>query len=317
MRTARRQPRLHRTLTIVAAIACALTAASCSGHPASSAAAGDGDMNAGQPALGTIPVLDSPRGLTLPIEAYLLTKNDVDQITHAQYLVVHRCMAEYGFDFKESLTTTPAADRDVDAANVLQRYGVWDPQIAAAYGYHDPAQFAPHPVDPEVPPTDAERLVLFGNTPGEGFEHAAQVYGGRPVPDHGCVGQGQREIGTGIDERLAESINKAAFHQSMLDPRVQAAGSTWSKCMAAEGYQIAEPKDAPGFPVAQNPTSREIEVAKADIGCKRQSNYIGTWYAVDAAMQTSLIGSHEEALAAMKQEARRTLRNAAATLAKG
>ena len=50
----------------------------------------------------------------------------------------------------------------------------------------------------------------------------------------------------------------------------------------------------------RTPTRLEIDVATADVACKRGTNLAGVWFAVEAARQRAAIGQHRAEFAAIK-----------------
>ncbi|MFJ9483512.1 hypothetical protein ACIRRI_52975, partial [Streptomyces mirabilis] len=67
-----------------------------------------------------------------------------------------------------------------------------------------------------------------------------------------------------------------ALTQSQRTPAVQEAISAWSKCMNTKGYTVATPYDADKVvPHADGaPSQDEINVALADIDCKKSTNLV-------------------------------------------
>jgi hypothetical protein len=160
----------------------------------------------------------------------------------------------------------------------------------------------------------SEQLVFLGNSPGSGFEHKSQVYQGQHIPDSGCSGEAQHKLGTGMNERLAEDINDASYQQSLANPSVLAAFAKWSGCMKQSGYSLSSPAQAPGYNLKASPDAAEIQQAKADVTCKKQTNVIGVWFTVESAIQNQLIARNEEALTDLRTAEQTTLKKAAQVL---
>ena len=86
--------------------------------------------------------------------------------------------------------------------------------------------------------------------------------------------------------------------------------------MKATGFHYAMPWDAGNDPrfTGQHSSPTEIAVATADVACKRKTNVVGVWYAVDAALQKALIERHRAALDRARRDKDAHLRVAAKTL---
>ncbi|MEV5510120.1 hypothetical protein [Streptomyces orinoci] len=215
--------------------------------------------------------------LRLPIEKYVLTPAENAQLNHATWVLAADCIQHHGITFP-----TPAALTNLrSGSEVPRRYGPADPAAAAKDGYHNPAA----PDGGKVPTDNLPSLPVDQRTTVFNCRRAAQTQltGGAPF--------GSSPIG--------EQINSRSYIKSADDNRVKAAFTAWSACMKTAGYSYASPMDAYNDPRWRgSPTAgpQEIATAQADIACKRQTNLIGTWYAVDAAYQQQQIQAHQAEL---------------------
>jgi hypothetical protein len=78
----------------------------------------------------------------------------------------------------------------------------------------------------------------------------------------------------------------------------------WSACMKTKGFDYPNPTAAPGrdpkFSDA-TPSPLELAIAQSDVACKRQTNLVGVWFAVDGAYQQVAMAHHMTTLARIKQ----------------
>ncbi|MFH9355578.1 hypothetical protein [Kitasatospora sp. NPDC017646] len=215
--------------------------------------------------------------LRLPIEQYVLTPAENAQLNHATWVLAADCVQHHGITFQ-----TPAALTHLrSGSEVPRRYGPADPAAAAKDGYHNPA--AP---DGDKTPTD--------NLASLSIDQRTTVF-------H-CQQDAQTKLGGGAtygSSPIGEQINSRSYLKAAADDRVKAAFTAWSGCMKAAGYDYASPMDAyndPHWSASPTADQQEIATAQADIACKRQTNLIGIWYAVDAAYQQQQIQAHQAEL---------------------
>ncbi|MEE1783819.1 hypothetical protein PUR71_13005 [Streptomyces sp. SP17BM10] len=215
--------------------------------------------------------------LRLPIEQYVLTPAENARLTHASWVLAADCVRQHGIAFP----TPPELTHQRSGSEVPRRYGPADPAAAAKDGYHDPA--AP---DGDKAPTDGlsslstdQRTTVFR-----------------------CQQDAQAELAGGAafgSSPIGEQINSRSYLKATADDRVKAAFAAWSGCMKTAGYDYASPMDAyndPHWRTSPTADQQEIATAQADIACKRQTNLIGIWYAVDAAYQQQQIQAHQAEL---------------------
>jgi hypothetical protein len=252
-----------------------------------------------------IPTVLDASHLALPIEQYMFTDRDMTTLQQAQAALARSCMARFGFDWHP---TTPGSDTGtVDAANAAHRYGLTDPQAAAAHGYHytGPGSGSPKAAD-AARLTAAEAPVLTGAAL-DGSE-APTTYHGIVIPMGGCLGEATLNLsgqpGVLGDGALVTNINIGSYDQSYSDARVTTAFRTWSACMKTKGFDYPNPTAAPGKDPKFSGTTAsplEIAIAQSDVACKQQTNLVGIWYAADSAYQQVAIAHNAKALTEVKQ----------------
>ncbi|WP_437068827.1 hypothetical protein [Streptomyces sp. enrichment culture] len=244
-------------------------------------------------------------GLRLPLQDYLLADHELRELDRARVVLIDRCMRGFGFSYPVRHPTADLGPR----SPTERRYGITDASDAAAHGYglgdRDPARQKP----PEKPDLDADaQTVLFGK--------GRSSVKGRPVPEGGCVTQADRSLGAGApagtDPGLAQQLSFQSFDLSRADSRVRRATRAWSACMAGHGYDYADPLAPLGDPALSGATSpRAVATATTDIRCKKATNLVGIWFAVESAYQRRLIDDHHDRLTGLKQANTARLRTAA------
>ncbi|MFJ9770305.1 hypothetical protein ACIRVF_03575 [Kitasatospora sp. NPDC101157] len=246
----------------------------------------------------------------MPIEEYLYSADQLDQVAAARDRLTAQCMQRYGLQFTPTSRPQPRA-----GGQATHRYDVVDP----ARGYRLPGQApaAPAPAAPTPPPMTAEQItVLAGNVPGNSKPITA--YHGLPVPKGGCLGEADGKLtaqgGSVTDDQLAIGINFDDYKRSMTDGTLQAAFHRWSDCMKARGYSYAAPADAMGdkrWKGTVTPLPEEIATATADAACRQRTNVVGTWYTVESAYEDQAIQANAEKLDQVRRGIAAVVRNAA------
>ena len=104
------------------------------------------------------------------------------------------------------------------------------------------------------------------------------------------------------DWYLAQQLSQESFGRSQRDPRVLAAFQRWSDCMRGEGHDYDDPL-APfsDRSLRNGSTHKAIDTAVDDVECKRRTNLVGIWYAVESAHQELLIEDNRAALATLAE----------------
>jgi hypothetical protein len=263
---------------------------------------------AGRPADAVVPiptVLDSSR-LTLPIEQYMFTDRDMTALQQAQAVLARACMKRFGFDWQAAGPTSDTGT--VDAANTAHRYGLTDPQAAATHGYHHTGPGSGTPKSATRAKLSAAEASALTGSANAGVSAEATTHRGTAVLAGGCLSEATLQLsGTpGVlgDGTAVTDIDIGSYQQSYADARVTAVFRKWSACMKAAGFDYPDPTAAPGGNprfTAAAPSTLEIEIAKSDVECKRQTDLVGIWYAVDKAYEQVAIAHNLEILAGVRQ----------------
>ncbi|WP_380278409.1 hypothetical protein [Kitasatospora purpeofusca] len=298
----------------------ALLAAACS-STTSEEGKGTSTQVKGVPSVSAPPSIATAADQTLPIDPYLLSYEQRDQLERAESVLVSRCMARFGIQY-QAAPQIPAGNRPRSRTD--RRYLETTAAGAQANGYHGAE--GDRPTAPPAPPqvSDSTRLVLTGSAAanvksGQG----GQDYNGATIPKGGCLGESKDKLGAGPtnsgggDAQLARDIDATAREKSKTDERVLAVFRTWSECMKAKGYDYADPIKILEDPrwTSAAPTDVERATAAADVGCKEQANVVGVWFTVEAAYETQLIEQNAPALAQVRKDNEDRLRTAAQALA--
>lgn len=221
------------------------------------------------------------RELSVPLDAYKMSRLDLWTIEYAEDLVTRDCMRSRGLDW-ELLPPPPAVDPD--PLN-RRRYGVIEPEVAARYGYHLPP----------LPPESAAREAVWARRDRLPAKEHAAAY-----DDHGCRSDARARLRAGIDDfdnsRLAD-FSSRAFQDSFNHPQVRAAFTQWSRCMASAGFRYPDPFAAlqdKTWSESARPKEPEIATAKADVECKQQVILPAIWSSAEEDIQNSLIQTNAD-----------------------
>ncbi|MFC8708826.1 hypothetical protein ACFUCQ_02640 [Streptomyces sp. NPDC057197] len=279
-----------------------------------------------------------------PLDAFELTDAEQDTVTAARWTLAAQCMRRLGFDSLADVDPYHPPgwpQRPVDASGTVltlvavsddaHRYGVQDPEDAAAHGYRGAlAAYRAHARAKTW--TMPEYVALTGSSADGGPARAHE----RPVPDGGCLGQAERRIrGTGprTEPDLVSVLRGESRRSAERDPAWRRADRTWSACMRGAGYHYATPADAQrgddrreeelrlrlsgGRGEADLPTETEKRTAVADARCKQRTGYLGTVRALDVRAQERVIAGHRAELDRHRARERAAVRTAMHVLATG
>lgn len=303
-------PILSRGRAAALATLAAAALAGCSADPGAPPEAGE-RLVVTPPAVTAIPRLDTVRGLALPTDAYRPTQDELRLVSAAEHKLIAECMTRYGFTWEGRPAEQPTANQ------VDRLYGVADPDTARRYGYHVPSNDgsrerlrrsgAGRPLSP------TEVLVL------EGGEGGSRAYQGRKILAGGCAGEARRRV-TGVDDidpiRIADVITVEMWQKSTSDPRVVEVVAAWSACMKESGYDYPSPVGMTDsrWSLSGPVTTVEIQVAGTDVRCKRRTNLIGVWFAVESGYERQAIQQRIEQLTEIKKRWTGAARTAAQLL---
>ncbi|KOT99370.1 hypothetical protein ADK70_03940 [Streptomyces rimosus subsp. pseudoverticillatus] len=292
---------------IVPALLVALAAAGCG--PA-------GSDEAGSAARPPLPkknfVAADPATWTLPIEAYLPTDDDEQQVKKARTLLVGDCMKDLGFDWR------PAPDLPKLGPKTLTdwRYGIHDAVLAKKRGYKpDAAEQAAYD---RVMSQGAVEDTTEEGAEGKALNGGVAEVGGKAVPKGGCLGQANQKISDGALERTAKAqeIANDAFTRSKRESKVIKAFAAWSSCMKEHGYNYKEPLDASDDSRFSSPevTKLEIATATADIACRDRTHVAKIWFDAESELQKQAIDKNIEELVEARKSLDDTIKKAARVL---
>ena len=300
-------------IRLCATVGVCLAVTGCAAQNAQDVARTDRDpvLVTAPPEVTATPTIDSIDSLTLPIEAFTFTPTQLRQVNNAQTSLINQCAARFG------LTPQLPRGSSLSPSPLASQYGVVDEAIAAKYGYHEPAASTGtnKPTSGGRPSKDLA-LVLYGSNDPDPDLDATKPTGltfhGQEIPPGGCYGESRRKLGITAFERLnsdnlADQIRLKAGHQADNDQRVTAVMGTWSACMKQKGYQYGSPADVGVDPKLKAslagpvPSAVEVQIALTDVGCKKSSNLIGVWFAVEVAYEKVAIQQNLERLVELRK----------------
>ncbi|MFG1998780.1 hypothetical protein ACGFNU_06490 [Spirillospora sp. NPDC048911] len=318
----------------LAGLALAVTASGCSGDGRPAAEA---PPSIPPPPIAVIPAPASADGLSLPLEAYLLTPEQNATVERAQSMLTADCMRRFGFSYPV------AGARGLSAARETVNWLFLPERTAARWGYHQ---------SPERR-AEIQRAQEGGN--GADLSSAAKAvmtgtaasYRGAAVPKGGCFSLGRDGVEAGAakiklpawadraDQKLPpgappsmrlasqqpsflpETLLDGAFKYAQADARMKKVEASWSACMKQAGHAYpnldAVLRDR-RWEGGDGPSAAEIATAQADARCRARVNYAGTMYALQVAYQKALIDQNAEALAQVRSTNETMVRNAAKVL---
>lgn len=276
------------------------------------------------PSVSAVPTLKSTLDRRLPVEKYLIGPQENARIESARSALMTSCMKRFGFDYEPAVT-----DYAQKQNQTSHRYDPTDPAVAATGGYHGAQTRGQDGARPSRTPMPAEMEAVLGHgtdapTPsGAPGPPAGGTYHGLRIPKGGCTGEAEEKLtaGGGIiqDAPAAIDVNFKNYERSMADPRLKAAFAAWSACMKKDGYSYPTPEAAVRDPAWGTPTpsARERATASADATCKRRTNVVGTWFAVESAYETSDIRARARQMTRIRHSIDIALENAAAVKPSG
>ncbi|MER5970390.1 hypothetical protein ABT112_11760 [Streptomyces sp. NPDC002055] len=261
-----------------------------------------------EPEVTGIPSVLASTKLRMPLESYLPSREELRETDRARVVLIDRCMERFGFDY-----TVQPPEREYGPRSLTERrYGISEAKLAAENGYglgdRDPSR-QPPPARPKVGP--AAETVLFGK--------GRSTVRGKSVPEGGCAGRAEREFtapssaGASSALDLPQRLSMESFNRSRLDSRVKKASRAWSECMTERGYDYPDPLAPLADPQLRGDGNTEaVATATADIRCKKRTNLIGIWFAVESAYQRELIRKNSGALQIVRRANGERLRMARA-----
>ncbi|MEU9130039.1 hypothetical protein AB0D08_18340 [Kitasatospora sp. NPDC048540] len=290
-----------------------------------------GSGSAAEPAVTAVPTPADASALRLPLQDYIPDAEQLHRLDSAQRILTDQCMSRYGFRFRvPDLPEAPPAE-----AENARRYGLYDEAAAAASGYSTHEEDRPQ--KPPMPSMDpAETLVLGGTGRADAktmprSQEEAERSGagdgevnGVKVPIGGCRREAYLRLwaptAASVDPMKVQDMDAEGYDRSRQDSRVVKATEQWTSCMAEHGYHARNPVSPQaelGLDQGAFASPAGLAAAVADVGCKRRTNLVGIWFAVESAYQRSLMDGHEELLRAARSQQEDSLRLAAQLVAQG
>ncbi|MGN6253342.1 MAG: hypothetical protein ACTHNS_16170 [Marmoricola sp.] len=256
-----------------------------------------------EPAIA-VRTITSTGQIDLPLARFGTTASDQQAMFDAANVEQRRCGQQFGVDYTQRATSQLTEIQN----DTVRRYGIVNADEVAKYGYDLPPTPGQGGDDKNAAgawnPGPREAEVMEGHT-ASGSPSQIKAADGTSLPFGGCGTQGFREVWGGKrgpqNDTLIGQYLGDAWAETMADSRARAVAAKWATCMAGHGYHFKHRWDA-GNSVATASSAVKLAMAKLDLSCALEVNYIGVWYAVDSAYQRRLIDQHEGELnAAMTQ----------------
>jgi hypothetical protein len=277
---------MYRHTTVIAM--CSLLAVGCAGST--------GNANTSQPVpeTGKVPVITTAEQIWLPLDEFTLTAEENQLVSRAFQRLVSRCADRFGVT-----VTIPPPQNPTSLEMNARRYGIVEDTYVDRLGY------ALEGMDEQDDGTEKggwdpgprEDMVLRGVVP-DGTTPPVDARG-QSLPAGGCIGEAERALG-GLPPADPAGPSMESFGAAEQDPRVQEAFADWSTCMAAAGYTYKTPWEANDANWPDPTGAKEIGTARQDLTCRRQTNLVGTWLAVETAYQERTIRQHADLFQRLK-----------------
>ncbi|MFJ5212837.1 hypothetical protein [Streptomyces nigra] len=239
--------------------------------------------------------LSDSKNLRLPLDRYLITEEDARVISKGRIKLVGDCIKRFGvvFNYHENYESRIGTNE--------RRYGLADPFLANAQGYHLNFSEAK-----QSQPSGTTLEILTGKI---------ETYKGMRVPKDGCTGEAKRklheeELQSSIE--VAQNLNHESYNASRQDRAVIKANKAWVECMRGKGYSYADPMSAISDDrfTKQEIAANERQTARADVLCKTKVNLIGIWASVETSYQQALIRDNQSALSKALEAKNKTFKAA-------
>ncbi|MCE7080352.1 hypothetical protein [Streptomyces sp. ST2-7A] len=274
----------------------------------------------------------------LPLESYLVSSEDQEQLSRAQDILTDTCMRRYGFVFPPAGKVAPTQETG-DMGD--RRYGLDDAEHAARYGYawgdhrdNQPEQESPEDASSDLAELSETALLVYGGEDNlnpndlpdsqeeaERHDPATQEIAGTPIPVGGCQRESYLKLYAPSDEHVdvlfSQNLAFEANGRARNDNRVTDVIDSWSACMAESGYQVTDPIN-PQWELNllenQQSSPEAINVAMADVNCKKDTDLVAVWSSVEDEYQNRLIEENIEILELSREQHEDRMRLAAKLL---
>jgi hypothetical protein len=242
--------------------------------------------------------------LSLPFDAYQLSRADEARIEQARSHAVKLCMRSRGLDVTMPTSGVSSSPR---LAPNARRYGVIDDETAQHYGYHFP-KTAEETAEARKTQDWASKLTE---------EQRTALYG-----EDGCSDRADTDIAKGIPSSeggFLGSRDFASLDESAKNADVVRAKGSWRECMASVGFRYADPDVAISDPRWKLDSAlvpgAEIDTARADVRCKESSRLVMVWREVEVSLQRQVIEREAAQFQRIEADKRTRLANADRILA--
>jgi hypothetical protein len=258
-----------------------LLAAGCSSSPPGTATRAGPGPGAGGTSVGAsaAPSLgETSNSLVLPLTPYYPSPQQVADVDNMQSALISLCLQQAGFN-RPALVYGPMEWGGDPGRGQFYDFGVTSMAFAERYGYQDTDNTSS--VRTTAGSVDLAALKNISAAERTAVQACDNKIGAE---------DGSADSGWGS---LVQELAIQAYEEAKADPRVLAAFKEWSSCMAAKGFDYANPLDAD---IAQQqggdtgpPTELEIQTATTDVACKEKTGLLKTWISVLAADQNALL----------------------------
>ncbi|MEU8076550.1 hypothetical protein AB0B31_13985 [Catellatospora citrea] len=294
-------------LALAAALTLPLTLIGCAG-------AGEEQR---EPAIGEIKQVNSYKDIVMPLDVYILTREQRISINNARELLIRDCVNKHGLQVTGRVASGDQPSRQV---MIGRRYGIIDADAAARTGYRADAEVAADAgkAGGGWNPTPEEFRVVSGKDQVTGENTVGQLVGGTAIAEGGCASEAGRQLsadGGELASNYGDTLQVETYAMAERDSRVVAAVAEWSKCMAEAGYTYSSPWEPNNRDWGPKPTNEEIATAVADVACRRKVDLVGIWLAVESAYQQRVIDENHQRLEQSRQAYEVQLRNASKIVA--
>lgn len=240
-------------------------------------------------------VLNESSGeIDLPLEAYAMNSDEYRLVSHANAILVARCMQKTGRDF-------PRANQDWSKLTVFpdRRYGLWSMTEAEANGYE------------VAESSESQRVAQLEGGYAEDWWRAM----------YSCFDEVERlplmgvnttpSQPSSVDRGMLDSFNALIATDTFSEIR-----GFWRECIESKGIS---PDDSARVlvPKIPEPGESQIRIAIGDVECKQQHSVVQKLADAEAVIQAGYIRSHEAELVEYRKQADEIVAKARDIIASG
>jgi len=247
------------------------------------------------PYAGAHAELDPAKGFIVePLDAYAMSFADTRLIESANDVLIDRCMRKAGY---ANVLTRLDRSREHQAEN--RRFGIWSPQLAAAYGYGLP------------PRSDEGDDLLAAQSAawGEVWKNCYRTTETLPALRYDSADAFAQDSVIAVGER---GYNEADRYASEAPDWTRARHDWWS-CLEKEGLTPRKGVEE-WSPVVPSDPEAAIRTATIDVACKQQVDFIPRMTDLETSYQAAYIAKHEAALETQRAAVRKVVQHAKAIL---